>query len=147
VGCVHNRAAVVAALSWDITIQSTPSHPISLTSILILSTHLRFVFPVVSFFWLSHQYHICIPLLPNSCYMSCLSNPSWLHHSNYTWRTLQIMKLLIMQSSPTSCHFIVLWFKYLLNTLFSDTLSLCSFLNVRPIFTPVQSHRQNYIFV
>jgi hypothetical protein len=29
------------SLSWDISIQSTPSHPISLTFILIFSTHLR----------------------------------------------------------------------------------------------------------
>jgi hypothetical protein len=41
------------------------------------------------------------------------------------------MKLLIMQFSPTSCHFIPLRSKYSLSTLFSYTLSLCSSLNVR----------------
>jgi hypothetical protein len=35
-----------------------------------LSTHLRFVLP----FWFSHQYTICIPLLPHSCYMPCQSH-------------------------------------------------------------------------
>jgi hypothetical protein len=35
------------SLSWTISIQSTPSHPISLRSILILFTH--YVFLVVSF--------------------------------------------------------------------------------------------------
>jgi hypothetical protein len=33
------------SLSWAISIQSTPSHPISLRSILILSTHLRLGYP------------------------------------------------------------------------------------------------------
>jgi hypothetical protein len=44
--------------------------------------------------------------------MPCTSHPSWLDHSNYTWRRVQVMKLLIMQFSPTSCHFISLWSKY-----------------------------------
>jgi hypothetical protein len=34
-----------------------------------------------------------------------VSHPQ-LAHSNYTWRTVQVMKLLIMHFSPTSCHFI-----------------------------------------
>jgi hypothetical protein len=25
--------------------------------------------------WISHQYPICIPLLPHSCYMPCSSHP------------------------------------------------------------------------
>jgi hypothetical protein len=29
-------------------------------------------------FWLSHQYHCCIPLLSHSCYMPCPSHPPWL---------------------------------------------------------------------
>jgi hypothetical protein len=32
-------------------------------------------------------------------------HPPWLHHSNYTWWREQVMKLLIMQFSPTSLHF------------------------------------------
>jgi hypothetical protein len=38
--------------------------------------------------------------------MPCPSHPPWLDHSNYTWRGVQVMKLLIMQFSPTSCDFI-----------------------------------------
>jgi hypothetical protein len=41
------------------------------------------------------------------------------------------MQLLIMQFSPASCHFIPLRPNILLNTLFSNTLNLCSSLNVR----------------
>jgi hypothetical protein len=50
------------------------------------------------------------------------SHLSWLHHSNYSRRRVQVMKLLIMQFSLTSCHVIPLWSKYfpqhpVLNTL------------------------------
>jgi hypothetical protein len=34
--------------------------------------------------------------------MPCPSHPSSLDHSNYTWRRVQVMKLLIMQFSPTA---------------------------------------------
>jgi len=40
------------------------------------------------------------------------------------------MKLLIMQSSPVSGHFLPLRFTYPLSTLFSNTLNLCSSLSV-----------------
>jgi hypothetical protein len=45
---------------------------------------------------------------PHSCYMPCPSLPPLLDHSTYTWRRVQVTKLLIMQFSPTSCHFISL---------------------------------------
>jgi hypothetical protein len=41
---------------------------------------------------------------PHSCYMPCPSHSSC-GHSNYTWRRVQVMKLL-MQFSPTSHYFI-----------------------------------------
>jgi hypothetical protein len=46
-------------------------------------------------FWLS-QYPICIPRLLHSCYKPCPFHPPWLDHSNYTWRSVQAMKLLIV---------------------------------------------------
>jgi hypothetical protein len=52
------------SLSWAISIQSKSSRPISLRSILILFTHLRIGLPSGLYFWLSHQYPICIPLCP-----------------------------------------------------------------------------------
>jgi hypothetical protein len=51
--------------------------------------------------------------------------------SNYTWRRVQITKFIIMQFSPLSHHLIPPWPKILLSTLFSNTFSLCSSLNVR----------------
>ena len=41
--------------------------------------------------------------LPHSCYMPRLYNPSFCARFNHIWWA-QIMKLLILQSSPVSCH-------------------------------------------
>jgi hypothetical protein len=60
--------------------------------------------------------------------MPILSYPPGFDYSNYTWRRIQITKNLVMQLSPVSCHLIPLRFNILLNTLFSNTLSLCFFL-------------------
>ncbi|PNF31822.1 hypothetical protein B7P43_G09339, partial [Cryptotermes secundus] len=83
------------------------SHPISLRSILLLSNYLR------------------------------LSLPSGLFPSGFTTNILyaflfrvQVMKLLIMQFSPASCPSLF-GSNILLNTFFSNTLSLCSSLKVR----------------
>jgi hypothetical protein len=70
---------------------------LSLTSILILSTHLLLGLPSSLFLLAFHQYPICIPLLRYSCYLPYPSHPPWLDHSNYTWRRVQVMNLLIMQ--------------------------------------------------
>jgi hypothetical protein len=73
-------------------------NPIHTTSSYLSKIHFNTVHPPTSWsskwslsFWLSHQYTICIPLLPNSCYMPCPSHPPWLDHSNYTWRRGQVM--------------------------------------------------------
>jgi hypothetical protein len=117
--------------------------------------HFNIVHPLTSWssqwylsFWISHQYPIYVPLLPHSCYMSCPSHYPWLDHSNYTWRRVQVMTHLIMQFSPTSCHFSSLRFKYspqhpVLKHPQSMFFSSCQ----RPSFTPIQNHRQNYSFV
>jgi hypothetical protein len=82
------------SLSWARCIQSTPSLPISLRCILILSSHLLPGLPtkVLYVFFSSRP-----------CYMPHPSHPSWFDHpNNIRWR-IQVMKLLIMQSSPVSC--------------------------------------------
>jgi hypothetical protein len=39
----------------------------------------------------------CAPSYPAlECYMPCLPHPPWLDHSNYIWRRVQIVKLLIV---------------------------------------------------
>jgi hypothetical protein len=59
---------------------------------------------------------------PHSCYMPCPSHLPWPDHSKYTWRTLQVMKLLITQFSPTSYHFIPFIPNIFLSTLFSPSV-------------------------
>jgi hypothetical protein len=63
--------------------------------------------------------------------MPCTSHPPLLHNYNYTWRSVQVVKLLIMQLSPTSPRLIPLPSKYPPHPLFSNALSLCSSLNGR----------------
>jgi hypothetical protein len=119
--------ALHCSLSWARSIQSIPSHPISIRSILILLTHLHLglpsglfplAFPPISYMHSSS---------PHSCYIPCLSHPPWLDHSNYVLRGVQVMKLLVMQFPPVSRNFIPLRSKYSPQ----HTLSLCSSLNVR----------------
>jgi hypothetical protein len=66
---VHKNPPLVTILSHISPVQTTPS---SLTSILKLPTH-----PPTSWssLWLSHQYPICMPLLPIPTTFS--SNPPW----------------------------------------------------------------------
>jgi hypothetical protein len=69
---------------------------------------------------------------PHSCYMPCPSHPPSLDHSNYIWRRIQVMKLLVMQFSSKCYHFIPLWSKYSPQApFFSNSLSLCFSLLVR----------------
>jgi hypothetical protein len=49
---------------------------------------------------------------PHSGFMPRPPHPPRLDYSNYTWRRVQITKLLIMQFSPFSCHLIPLWSEY-----------------------------------
>jgi hypothetical protein len=51
---------------------------------------------------------------------------------------IQIMKLLIWQSSPMPYHLFVC-LNILLSTLFSNTLNLCFSLSMRPSFTLIQN--------
>jgi hypothetical protein len=76
--------------------------------------HFNIILPPASTssFWLSNQNPMSILLLPHAPYMPCPSHAPWLHNSNYTWRRVQVIKLFIVQFSPTSCHFIPLRSKY-----------------------------------
>jgi hypothetical protein len=85
------------SLSWARSIQSIPSHLISLRSILTLSTHLRLCLPSGLFhsgFPTNIPYAFLFSL--HFLYMPCQSHFPWFDHSNYTWRRVQVMKLLIM---------------------------------------------------
>jgi hypothetical protein len=70
---VHKSRPLLPILSHISPICTIPSY---LRSILILSTHVRLGLPSDLYFWLSHQYPICIPVLPHSCYMPRSFHPS-----------------------------------------------------------------------
>jgi hypothetical protein len=90
---------------------STSPHPTCTRSILI-STHLHLGLPNGSFHWLSHQQHMCVPLLPHSSYVPDLSHPPQFDYSNYTWLRVQIMKLFVTQFSLFTFRPISLKSKY-----------------------------------
>ena len=80
-------------------IQSKSSHPISWRLILILSSHLRLPFQNL-IFPSDLRSKPCMNLfsLPYVLHAPFIS--SWFDHPNNIWCGVQIMKLLIMQSSP-----------------------------------------------
>jgi hypothetical protein len=65
---------------------------------------LPFRFPDQNFVCISHLFHAC-----------CMSHPSHtprFDHPNNIWRSVQVMKLLIMKFSSVSYHFLPLRSKY-----------------------------------
>jgi hypothetical protein len=67
--------------------------------------------------------------LSHACHMSRRPHPLWFNHPNNIRWKIQAVKF-VMQFSPRSL-FLPFRSKYLLNTLFSKTLSLCSSPKVR----------------
>jgi len=97
-------------LSWVRWIQSTLSHPVSLTSSLTLPSHLM----PRSSKWSLPLTNILYEFLFHACYMVHPSHLPRFDHPNYIWWSLQVMKLLIMQSSAASCNLLHLRSKYTL---------------------------------
>jgi len=64
---------------------------------------------------------VCFVL--HSCHVTIPSHPFWCDHPNCVWWSLQIIKLLIIEIFSSPCYFHPLR----LNSLFSDTLTLCTF--------------------
>jgi hypothetical protein len=124
---VHKSPPLLPILTLINPVHTTPCY---LRSILILSSHLRLGLPSGLFpsgFPTKILYQF---LFAHACYMLRPSQPPWLGHSDYTWRRVQAMKLLIIRFSLTSWQSLF-GSNILLSTLFSNTLNLCSSLKVR----------------
>ena len=119
------------SLSWASSILSITPHPTSWWSILILFSHLRLVLPSGLFpsgFPPKISVHAS-PLL-HTCFMPRPYNCTWFYHPHFTGWGFQTI-------SSTLCSFLhsllislLLGPNILLNTLFSNTLSPCSFLSI-----------------
>ena len=114
------------SLSWASSIQSIPPHPTFWRSILILSSHQCLSLPSGLF---PYQNPVYISSLPHMCYMPYPSHFSWFYHpNNVGWGVFIVSSSLCsFLHSPVTLS---IWAPYILNTLFSNTLSLCSSLNV-----------------
>jgi len=103
--CVYRtRQVSVPLIIWT---ESTPSHPISSTSTLILSSNHAQVLQVISLLpnHSTKPVHTFI-FSPNMCCKPSPSHPPWFHHPlNIPWGA-QIKKLVSMRFSPLICHFL-----------------------------------------
>jgi hypothetical protein len=109
---IFNNYRVHKSRHWSLClgrcIQFITSRPNSLRSILI-----TFPSALRSSEWpllvhSSDQIVISISHLYNACYMLCPSHLPWSDHPNSVWWSDEVMKSLIMQSSPSSHHFLPL---------------------------------------
>jgi hypothetical protein len=93
---VHKSPSLVHILSQINPIHTIPSY---LSKIhLILPTHIRLGFPSCLFpSGFSPNILYAFLCFLHSCCMPCPSHPRWLDHSHYTWRRVQVMKLLILK--------------------------------------------------
>jgi hypothetical protein len=99
---VHNSPPLVPILSQLHPVHNLPPY----LSILIISSHLHLGLPSGLLPCFSTKKSVCI-YISCACYMPRKSYPPWLdHHKNNCW-TVQVMKLLIMQSSLASRHFLL----------------------------------------
>jgi len=83
---------------------------------------------------ISNQNIACIYHLFHPCYMPHQSHSPWFDHPNNTWWSVEVIKLLIMQSSPASCPFLPLRPKYSPHTVFK--IYVLPLVWGRPNFTP-----------
>ena len=140
-----------ASLSWSTSIHSMPPHPASWSYVLILSSHLCLALPSGLFpsgLPTKPSTHFCCP--PRALYLILFYLITRIMYCmKYRSQSCSLRGLL--RSPVTS------WFlgpKIFLSTLFSNTLSLCSFLNLQhQVLHPYKrtgeiaiSYRLNFVF-
>jgi hypothetical protein len=97
--------ALLLSISWAIPIQSTPPQRIYPPTYILVLLVVSFPLAIPPITYMHFSF-------PHSGYMPRPLRPPWLDFSNYTWRRVKITKLLVMQFSPPSRHFIPLWSEY-----------------------------------
>jgi len=118
---VHTPTSHFLKIHLNIILPSMPGSP-------KWSLYLRF----------PHQNPVYASPLPHTHYMSHPSHSSWFYHSNNTGRGVETTKL----STPVTSS--LLGRNILLNTLFSNTLSLCSSLVSDQVSHPYKTWGHNY---
>jgi hypothetical protein len=88
-------------LSWASWIHFTPSLPILLRSILMLSSHLCLGLPSGLFPLGLHQNPVNTSSFPQVCQMSCPPHPPWFNHPNNIWWRMLAMKFLLGQNTSS----------------------------------------------
>jgi hypothetical protein len=96
--------------------------------------HLRLGLHVVSSLLVFRLQFLCISNFSHACYTSRPSHSPWLNHPNNMCCSVQFMKLLVMQTSPSSSHFFPLRSKYYPRHPVPNGLNLYSSLNVETKF-------------
>jgi len=94
--------------TWARWIQSTTCHPISLIPNTLRSSEWSLPFRF------NYKNASCFSQLSHACYMPRRSHHPQFDHPNTIWWSIQVTKLLMVNFSPASRHFLLLWSKYLL---------------------------------
>jgi hypothetical protein len=85
---------------------------------------------------------------PHSFHMLYPTYPPRRDHSNYPWCRVQVMKLHVMQSFQTACHFVSLRSKYSpQHPILKYPWCMLIPQRQRPSSTPIQNRSQNVILV
>jgi len=131
------------SLFWVRSIQPMP-HPTSWRSILILSD-LRLDFPSGLFRSSFSTRTLCTPLLSPYKLRSPPISFFLIWSPDNIWWVVQIVRLLIMQSSSLPCYLVSLWLQYPPQHPVLEYLQL-SFLHQceRPSFLPIKNNRHNH---
>jgi len=143
---IHKRPPPVPILSQINTVCSSQSNLMKIHfNIILLSTPGSNKWSLL--FRSSHKNTECTSPVSCTCHMPSSSHSSWFCHPKSAWCGAQILKLLVMQSSPLPCYLVPLRSKYLPQK-FSLEHPQLTFLPQceRPSFTLIQNNREKYSY-
>ena len=137
--CIH-KCPPLAHIPSHFNPVHAPSHCLKIHfSIILLST------PRCSNLPLSLTFPHRKPLVPSTCHMHYPSHSSWLDYPSNIWWAVQMIKLLIKQSSPVSRYFLLFGSTYLPQHPILEHLQLTFIPQIaRPSFTLIQISREIY---